>query len=138
MAQTIVSPSAALGRPDRGLQVAMTAARVADENRGRDIVVLDTRELTSLFDYFVLATGSSRRQLHAMSEEIDRVLEDELGDHRMGLEGYVESRWILLDYGDVVVHLFDDEARQYYNLEELWCDAKRIEFPPTPRPFVPR
>ena len=69
------------------------------------------RELTSIFDYFVLVTGTSRRQLHAMSEEIDRVLEDELGDQRLGIEGYEESRWILLDYGDVVIHLFEPETR---------------------------
>ena len=100
---------------------------MAAENRGRDIVIMDMREVTPVFDYFVLATGTSRRQLHAMSEEIDHKLQDEMGDHRLGLEGYQESRWILLDYGDVVVHLFEAEAREYYGLEDLWCDAKRIE-----------
>jgi ribosome-associated protein len=84
------------------------------------------RELTSMFDYFVLATGASRRQLHAMSEEIDHALEDRMGDRRLGIEGYEESRWILLDYGDVVVHLFEPEMRDYYALEELWGQAKRI------------
>jgi ribosome-associated protein len=113
-------------RSGRSLQLALTAAKIAEENRGRDIVVLDMRELTSIFDYFVLATGSSRRQLHAISEEIDRTLEQTLGDHRLGIEGYVEGRWILLDYGDVVVHLFDGEAREYYALEQLWCKAKQI------------
>ena len=109
---------------------ALAAARTAEENRGRNIVVLDLRELTSLFDYFVLATGTSRRQLHAMSEEIDRVLEQELADRRLGIEGYGESRWILLDYGDVVVHLFDEETRDYYRLEDLWAQAKRVPFEP--------
>lgn len=129
MSQTILSPSAAGSRSDRGLKLALAAAQVAEENRGRDIVVLDMRELTTMFDFFVIASGSSRRQLHAMSEEIDRVLEQELGDKRLGVEGYNESRWILLDYGDVVIHLMDDEARQYYNLEELWCDARRVDLP---------
>lgn len=133
MSQSILSHSAAGSRSDRGLKLALAAAHVAEENRGRDIVVLDMRELTTMFDFFVIATGSSRRQLHAMSEEIDRVLEQELGDRRMGVEGYNESRWILLDYGDVVIHLFDDEARKYYNLEELWCDARRVEVPAGPR-----
>ena len=110
----------------RSLQLALAAARTAEENRGRDIVVLDMRELTPLFDYFVLATGSSRRQLHAMSEEIDHALEEGLGDKRLGIEGYQDSRWILLDYGDVVVHLFDDETREYYSLEQLWTGAKRV------------
>ena len=113
-------------RPDRSLQLALTAAKVAEENRGRDIVILDMRELTSIFDYFVLATGSSRRQMHAISEEIDRVLLETMDDHRLGIEGYVEGRWILLDYGDVVVHLFDEEAREYYALEQLWCGAKQV------------
>jgi len=113
-------------RSGRSLELAKAAARTAAENRGRDIVILDMREVTPVFDYFVLATGSSRRQLHAMSEEIDHKLEDEMGDHRLGLEGYQESRWILLDYGDVVVHLFEPEAREYYGLEDLWCDARRV------------
>jgi ribosome-associated protein len=85
------------------------------------------RELTSWFDYFVIATGTSRRQLHAMSEEIDRVLQDEMGDQRLGIEGYEESRWIVLDYGSVVIHLFDDETRAYYDLENLWAEAKRVD-----------
>ena len=110
----------------RSLELAIAAARTAAENRGRDIVILDMRDVTPVFDYFVLATGTSRRQLHAMSEEIDHKLEDELGDHRLGVEGYQDSRWILLDYGDVVIHLFDAEAREYYGLEDLWCDSRRV------------
>ena len=97
---------------------------MAEENRGRDIVILDMRELTCMFDYFVLASGTSRRQLHAISEEIDRALEEELGDRRMGIEGYEESRWILLDYGDVVIHLFEPETRAYYAMEELWAPGQ--------------
>ena len=119
---------AATAQSPRGssLERAKVAARVAEENRGRDVVILDMRALTSLFDYFVLASGTSRRQLHAISEEIDRVLQDELGDRRLGIEGYEASRWILLDYGDVVVHLFEPEKRSYYALEDLWGQAKRI------------
>jgi ribosome-associated protein len=110
-----------------GLQRALLAARTAEENRGTDIVLLDMRELTSMFDFFLIISGSSRRQLHAMSEEIDRVLADE-GDLRLGIEGYGESRWILLDYGDVVVHLFEPETRAYYALEQLWGRAKRVPY----------
>ena len=116
-------------RGDRSLQLALAAARTADDNRGQDIVVLDMRQITPVFDYFVLATGSSRRQLHAISEEIDHTLEDELGDQRMGIEGYNESRWILLDYGSVVIHLFDDETRRFYALEDLWGAAGRVPLP---------
>lgn len=117
-------------RTDRARQRALTAARTALENRGRDVVVMDLRALTSLFDYFVLATGASRRQLHAMSEEIDRVLEQGLGDRRLGIEGYEVGRWILLDYGDVVIHLFDQETRDYYGLEDLWGQANRVPLEP--------
>jgi len=113
---------------DTGLRRAQLAAQVAEDNRGQDIVVLDVRELTTLFDFFVVATGTSRRQLHAMSEEIDRVLNEQLGDRRLGVEGYEQSRWILMDYGDLVVHLFDEETRAYYALEELWARAKRVPY----------
>jgi ribosome-associated protein len=113
----------------RGLQRALLAARTAEENRGTDIVLLDMRELTSMFDFFVIVSGTSRRQLHAMSEEIDRVLAD-VGDLRLGIEGYGESRWILLDYGDMVVHLFEPETRAYYALEQLWGRAKRVPYEP--------
>ena len=128
MASSITSSTASSqSNPDRALELALAAARTAAENRGQQIRVLDMRELTQIFDYFVIATGTSRRQLHAISEEIDHTLEDELHDKRMGIEGYRESRWIVLDYGTVVIHLFDDETRQFYSLENLWADAKDID-----------
>ena len=98
----------------------MMAAQTAIDNRGADVVILDLRELTSQFDYFVIASGTSRRQLHGMSEEIDHALEDRLGDKRLSIAGYQESKWIVLDYGDIVVHLFEPETREFYALEELW------------------
>jgi ribosome-associated protein len=116
-------------RQVRSRQLARAAARTAEDHSGKDIVVLDMRGMTTEFDYFVLVTGNSRRQLHAISEEIDRALEDELGDHRFGIEGYSESRWILLDYGSVVIHLFDAETRAYYALEDLWAHAERVPLP---------
>ncbi|MGL4514079.1 MAG: ribosome silencing factor [Lacipirellulaceae bacterium] len=125
-------PSLPAGDPRqaaRALELALAAAETAHENRGTDIVVLDMRHVTPVFDYFVIATGSSRRQLHAISEEIDHRLEQGLGDRRMGIEGYAESRWILLDYGSVVIHMFDDETRTYYALEDLWTDAERVPLP---------
>jgi ribosome-associated protein len=121
-----ISPTSVEQDNSPALRRARIAARVAAENRGRDIAILDLRELTCMFDFFVLVSGASRRQLHAISEEIDRVLQQELGDRRMGIEGYEESRWILLDYGDVVVHMFEPETRAYYAIEELWGQAKRV------------
>ena len=123
-------PAAPVQRPDHSLTLALTAARVAEENRGRDIVVLDMRELTSVFDYFVIATGTSVRQLHAISDEIELAVKNTLGDRKLGLEGYTEGGWVLIDFGDVVVHLFDDKSRDYYGLEDLWSDARRVPLAP--------
>jgi ribosome-associated protein len=106
---------------------ACLAARVAADNKGRDVLVLDMREITPLYDYFVLATGTSRRQIHTMAEEIDAALRAE-GDKRLGIEGYEASRWVVQDYGDVVVHLFDPDTRLYYALEELWADAPQVDW----------
>jgi ribosome-associated protein len=111
---------------DEARKLAAAAARVALENNGKNVIVLDVSDQSAEFDLFVLATGTSRRQLHAISEQIDDVLEKELGDTRLGIEGYDESRWIVLDYGSVIVHLFDDETREYYDLESLWADGKRV------------
>jgi ribosome-associated protein len=129
VADTTTSQASAVRQDNSNysLTLALAAARAAADNRGQDIVVLDLRELTPVFDYFVIASGTSRRQLHAISEEIDHVLEDELGDRRMGIEGYNESRWILLDYGSIVVHLFDADSREFYDLENLWGHAKRVD-----------
>ena len=120
---TVSQAAAARTHSQRSLELALAAARTADENRGQNTVVLDMREQTPIFDYFVIVTGASRRQLRAISNEIDNTLEKGLGDRRMSIAGYEESRWIVLDYGTVVVHLFDDEARAYYDLEGLWAGA---------------
>jgi ribosome-associated protein len=125
--------SASSSRPaapsDRGLALALLAARVAEETRGGEIRVLDLRALTPVVDYFVIATGTSRRQMHAMADEIEKVVKQELQDRKRGGEGYEEGRWIVLDYGDVMVHLFDPEARGYWDLEGLWSDAGRVPLP---------
>ena len=134
MARTLRKPVAKGTRPAASnLQLALRAARTAAENRGQEILVLDIRELTTEFDYFVLATGSSGRQIRAMSEEIDHALEDDLGDERLGIEGFAASRWIVLDYGSVVIHLFDRPSRTYYDLENLWAEAKRVDLTETLR-----
>ncbi len=111
----------------RSRELAAAAARSAIANNATDVIVLDVCDQTALFDYFVIATGTSRRQLHAISEDIDDVLQKQLGDSRMGIEGYEDSRWIVLDYGSVVVHLFDEEARSYYDLESLWADGQKVD-----------
>ena len=122
-------PSSVSPAPDRARELALAAARVAEETRGTDVRVLDLRGLTDVFDYFVVATGSSRRQMHAMADEIEKAVKRDLHDRKRGGEGYEEGRWIVLDYGDVMVHLFDAEARGYWDLEGLWSDAKRVPLP---------
>ena len=113
--------------PERSLELALAAAKTAAENGGTDIKVLDMSGHTAIFDYFVIATGTSRRQLHAISEEIDNTLENELNDKRVNIDGYTESRWIVLDYATVVIHLFDEDTRVFYSLEALWADAKSVD-----------
>ena len=107
----------------------LAAAWVAEENRGQDIVILDLRELTKSFDYFLIVSGSSRRQLYAIGDEIQKKLVKELGDECRSVSGHKEGRWIVIDYGDIVVHLFEPETRDYYALEELWGKAVRVPFP---------
>jgi ribosome-associated protein len=109
------------------LDRACLCARVAADNKARDIVVLDMRGITPLYDYFVLASGTGRRQIHTLAEEIDAALRAE-GDVRLSIAGYEASRWVVQDYGDVVVHVFDPETRTYYDLEELWADAPRVDW----------
>ena len=124
-----MSPRPAPTAADRARELALTAARVAEETRGSDIRILDLRGLTEVVDYFVVATGSSRRQMHAMADEIEKVVKHDLHDRTRGAEGYEEGRWIVLDYGDVMVHLFDAEARGYWDIEQLWSDAQRVPLP---------
>ena len=109
------------------LERACLCAQVAADNKARDVLVLDMRGQTSLYDFFVLATGTGRRQIHSLAEEIDATMRRQ-GDQRLSLEGYEASKWVVQDYGDVVVHVFSPEAREYYRLEELWDDAPRVDW----------
>ena len=109
------------------LDRACLAARVAHENKARDVVVLDMRGITPLYDFFVLATGSSRRQIHTITEEVDAALREQ-GDVRLSVEGYEASTWVVQDYGDVMVHVFNPQTREYYALEELWADAPKVDW----------
>jgi ribosome-associated protein len=109
------------------LDRACLSARVAFENKGRDIVVLDLRKITPLYDYFVIATGTSRRQIHTITEDIDAALR-RVGDRRLSVEGYESSTWVVQDYGDLLIHVFNPQTREYYALEELWADAPRVDW----------
>jgi ribosome-associated protein len=108
-------------------EFALAAARLAAERHCTDIVVLDLKGISPATDYFVIATGTSNRQIRTVAEEISE--EGRNRDFkRFGRAGYEQGRWVLLDFIDVVVHLFDSEYRQYYDLELLWGDAKKIDY----------
>jgi ribosome-associated protein len=114
-------------RNEAGLERAILCARTAEENKAKDVVVLDMRGITPLYDFQVLATGASRRQIHTLAEEIDAAMAA-AGDKRSSIEGYQAGRWVVQDYGDVIVHVFDPDTRLYYALEDLWADALQVEW----------
>ena len=107
----------------------LEAVRAAEEKQAHNLHVLDLREVTSFADYFVICTGSNPRQIQAISDEIHRRLK-KLGEMPNSIEGYDNSEWVLMDYGDYLVHVFSEKARLYYDLERLWRDAKKVEFTP--------
>jgi ribosome-associated protein len=109
------------------LERAVMCARVAEDNKAQNVVILDLRGITPLYDFFVLASGTSRRQIHTLAEEIDAAMKAE-GESRLSIEGYQASKWVVQDYGDIVVHVFDPETRSYYALEELWADASHVDW----------
>lgn len=121
------APATPTVRGQSALERAALCARVGEDNKAKNIVVLDMRGITPIYDFFVLLTGSSRRQIHTLAEEIDAALRAE-GEKRLGIEGYEASRWVAQDYGDILVHVFDPETREYYALEELWADAPRVDW----------
>ncbi len=97
------------------------------DKRGKDIVCLYVREKTDLCDYFVLASGSNAPQIRAMGERVEELVERELGLVPTRTEGVRDGRWAVIDYGDVIVHIFNDETRLFYHLERLWADGQNLE-----------
>ena len=93
-----------------------------------DVVALDMRELTSIADAFIICSGSSNRQVTAIAEHVERQLRKQKVKP-LGVEGAKDGQWVLLDYGHVIIHVFYDSVRQFYDLEGLWTDARRIEMP---------
>lgn len=106
---------------------AILCARAAADNRGRDIVVLDMTQLVTWVDYTVVATGSSRRQISTIADKVEDAMAD-VGDKRIGIEGYDLGQWVVLDYGDVLIHIFDESKRDFYQLEHLWGDAPHVKW----------
>jgi ribosome-associated protein len=108
-------------------QWALIAARAADEKKARDIIVQNVRDVLLITDYFIIATGANNRQVDAITEAVEEALRKEAGIKPIGREGLTEQTWVLLDYGDIVVHIFQPELREFYRLESLWSDAPLLE-----------
>ena len=110
--------------------MALAAAAAISDKKGFDVILMDVSDLVVVTDVFLIATGTSSRHVKSLIAEVDRVLKDDLDRRPLRREGVEHGKWVLLDHGDIVVHAFDQETRDYYSLELLWADAPRIEYEP--------
>ena len=101
---------------------------MATSYTAKDITVLDLREVTSFADHFVICSGSNSRQIQAIADEVHLRLK-KLGELPNSVEGYNNAEWVLMDYGDYLIHVFSEKARMYYDLERLWRDARPVKVP---------
>jgi ribosome-associated protein len=111
----------------------LTAARAAESKKATAIRVLDLREVTSFTDYFVICTGANPRQIQAIADTVGEELANQ-GERPQSLEGYDNAEWILVDYGDYIVHILSEKAREFYDLERLWRHAKDVPIPASESP----
>jgi len=105
------------------------AVQSASEKKATEMVVLDLRQIASFAEFFVIATGSNQRQVQAISDEIEEQLKRRLATRPVRIEGYRTAEWVLMDYGDFLIHIFNKDAREFYDLERLWRDARKVELP---------
>jgi ribosome-associated protein len=115
----------------KGRDIALYAARVAEDKKSTDVIIYDVRGLTDITDYFVLATAHSRSQIRAVIETIRRELKA-AGVKRVGMEGDASGQWVLIDFADCVIHVFSPQLREYYSLESLWGDAPTVDWKKEP------
>lgn len=108
---------------------AVLAASAAADKKATDVVVMDVGETLVVTDYFVIASGNTAIQVRAIADEVEDRLRIDAGIKPIGREGAEEARWVLLDFGDLVVHVFQPEEREFYRLEKLWSDAARVALP---------
>jgi ribosome-associated protein len=106
----------------------LTAVRAAESKKAYDVRVLDLKEVTSFTDYFVICSGANQRQIQAISDAVGEELAKR-GERPLNVEGYDHAEWILADYGDLIIHVFSDRAREFYDLERLWRHARNVEIP---------
>ena len=107
--------------------LALTVCKALADKLGKDIVSLYVREKTDICDYFIIASGSNAPQIRAMGERVEELVEREFGIVPTRTEGVRDGRWAVIDYGDVIVHIFNDETRLFYHLERLWTDGANLE-----------
>ena len=105
------------------------AIKCAADKKAFDLVALDLRDIASFTEFFIIASGSNQRQVQAIADEINEQLKKQLGTRPVRIEGYNSADWVLLDYGDFVVHIFNTESREFYDLARLWRDARKVEIP---------
>ncbi|MBP9665020.1 MAG: ribosome silencing factor [Pyrinomonadaceae bacterium] len=105
------------------------AIRCASEKQAFNMVALDLRKIASFTEFFIIASGANQRQVQAIADEINEQLKKQLKSRPVRIEGYNGAEWVLLDYGDFVVHIFNKESREFYDLERLWRDAARVALP---------
>jgi ribosome-associated protein len=113
---------------DAEVKLALTCA---SEKKAFDLVALDLREIASFTEFFIIASGANQRQVQAIADEIDEKLRKDLGSRPVRTEGYSSADWVLMDYGDFIVHIFEQKAREFYDLERLWRDATKVAIPET-------
>jgi len=106
---------------------ALLAVKALDEKKGKEIAAIEVTEQTTLADYFVIATGGSNTQINALCGAVEKEMKEQAGEDPLHREGHRDGTWVLLDYGDVVVHVFSAEAREFYSLERLWNDGKPLD-----------
>jgi ribosome-associated protein len=114
------------------VELTQRAALSALGRKAEELVILDVRELVSYAQFFIICHGTNTRQVAAIAEAIRADVRDEMDELPLGLEGMQAGRWVLVDYGDVVVHIFDEHQRTFYDLEGLWVDAPRLPLPQEP------
>lgn len=110
-------------------ELAVLAAQAASDKKATDIIAMDVADLLVVTDYFVIATGNTDIQVKAIADEVEDRLREDGGVKPIGREGREEARWVLLDFGDLVIHVFQPEEREFYRLEKLWSEAPRLELP---------
>jgi ribosome-associated protein len=119
---------------DETRALAFVAARAADDKQGLDTIVLSVADVLAITELFVVTSAANRRLVRTIADEVEHQVREQLGRSPVRVEGVAEQQWVLIDYGDVVVHVFADEARRFYNIERLYSDVPTLDWRPAETP----